>query len=266
MRRLCSRKLATGLAVAAVGTFGWATVASAHVEASPAEVPIGDPASVVLLVPNECEGATVGLSVQLPDGAADVAADEVPGWTSSVAVTTPTAIDWTGGSITGADSQQFSISLALTGEVGDVVHFPSVQTCDDGTRISWIEIPETPDASEPEFPAPSVKLVKGSGVLPSVTVPTEGPTTPSVPLVSTTVPAAVTTTTFPAVAPDLSQVDSGLSNGAILIIVTARAIAVAAALVVYARRARSTDGADSDGADPDGADPDERPAPWVDDV
>ena len=245
------RRVGAAASILTVGLLGWAGVASAHVEASPASVPIGDPSSVAFMVPNECAGSTTGVSVQLPDGAADVSPDEVPGWTSSVGAASPAVIEWSGGTISGTAKQQFSISLALTGEVDDIVYFPTVQNCDDGTVISWIEIPATPDASEPVHPAPSVRLAKGSGVLPSVTVPVTGPTVPPVPETSTTtVLATTTTTTLPASSGDLSQVDSGLSNGALLVIATVLAVLVAAGLVVMAKR-RQADAAAEAEADAD---------------
>lgn len=241
-------------------------------EASPASLPIGDPTSIALTVPNECAGSTTGLSVQLPDGAADVSPGEVPGWTSSVGAATPSTIEWTGGSISGEDKQQFSISLALTGEVDDIIYFPTVQTCDDGEVISWIDVPASPDAAEPEHPAPSVRLVAGSGVLPSVTVPESAPTVPSVPETSSTMPLVSTTTTLPPSPGDLSQVDSGLSNGVLLVIATALAAMVAGGLVVVAKRrqaeAADNEAADSEAADSeaaaneaDPADPAEKPGP-----
>lgn len=207
--------------------------ASAHVRTTPEQVPVGDLATVSFTVPNECAGSTSGFRVELPDGATEVTPASPTGWTGAIATSVPPSVAWSGGAVGGKDKVVFGLSLRLGGEVGDIVYFPSVQTCSDGEQIRWLDIPADPSAPEPKSPAPSVELIKGSGAPP----PEPTTTTTSTPATTSTVPAT-TTTVGPRGATAAATTDEDSSWG-IVIGVAAVLLAIAGVAVAISRRGRS---------------------------
>jgi uncharacterized protein len=156
-------KRAIGLAFALV--LLTATPALAHVAVSPSEVPAGEAAQLTFSVPNETSDAnTVKVEITLPADAGFEFVSVLPtsGWTHTEAKDgdAVTSITWEGGEIAPGEFQTFSISAGPI--AGDSLEFKAVQTYDNGDVVRWIDA--TPaSGDEPEHPAPTVTVTKGSG-------------------------------------------------------------------------------------------------------
>jgi periplasmic copper chaperone A len=169
----------SALIAAAVGvlTLALAAPASAHVTVNPGTATQGGYAKVTFRVPNETDAAdTTRLEVTLPAATpfASVSLKPVQGWTAvadKTKLATPvtvhgtelteavTKITWTaaaGAGVKPGQFQEFDVSFGPMPEVAQVV-FKALQTYSDGTIVRWIDEPST-DGSEPEHPAPTLKL------------------------------------------------------------------------------------------------------------
>ncbi|HEY8526559.1 MAG TPA: YcnI family protein [Acidimicrobiales bacterium] len=163
---------AAGLAAAVVA----ATPASAHVTPDPAEAPRGGYATVRFRVPNEESDAnTTEVEINFPTDTplASVAVEPVPGWeyrTETTQLDEPveteagqiseavTRVTFTGGQIRPGEFQEFAVQLGPLPTEADTIHFPTLQTYDNGDVVRWID-PPAEDGSEPESPAPALTLV-----------------------------------------------------------------------------------------------------------
>ncbi|MCW3838590.1 YcnI family protein [Micromonospora yasonensis] len=175
--RLAAATLAGTLAAVTIGV----GVSSAHVSVNPREATQGGYAKLAFRVPNERDNAgTTKVEVALPADAplASVSVRPMPGWTVQVEKTTlakpiemhgsqvteaPSKITWTaeGGNanmIKPGQFQEFEISAGPLPEV-DTMIFKALQTYSNGEVVRWIEEPSA-DGSEPEHPAPVLKLAK----------------------------------------------------------------------------------------------------------
>ena len=157
-----------------------ASPAWAHVTANPGEAPKGGFAKIDFRVPNESDtAATISLEITFPTDTPIPSARVQPkaGWTATVETVTldepidqgegepiteaVSKITWTGGRIEPGQFDEFAVSMGRLPEDADVLVFPTIQTYDDGEVARWIEAaPE--GGEEPEFPAPTVRLVAGS--------------------------------------------------------------------------------------------------------
>jgi uncharacterized protein YcnI len=179
------RKLSRTAAVLAAGTVAVLTLASpaaAHVTVNPNNATQGGYAKVAFRVPNEkATASTVKLEVALPADTPirSVSLRPLAGWTGSTETTTlPTPITTENGEITEAVTkitwtadagvaiqpgqfQEFEVSLGPLPEVDQIV-FKALQTYSDGDVVRWIDEP-TNDGSEPEHPAPVLRLAPGAG-------------------------------------------------------------------------------------------------------
>mgnify|MGYP001183194355 CR=1 FL=1 len=134
-----------------------AAAASAHVSASATSTAAGSSTVVTFSVPHGCDGSpTQVLTIELPESVPSVTPTVNPNWTvekvveqldepltdahgneitqrvASVVYTT------TGDGLPEGYRDTFELSLQLPeGEAGDVVEFPVVQTCADGTA-EWV--------------------------------------------------------------------------------------------------------------------------------
>ena len=180
-RSLLKRSAAVG-GVVAVLTLALAAPASAHVGVKADNVTQGGYATVTFKVPNESDDAsTTKLEVNLPADApvASVSLRPVAGWTG-VAVKTKLAtpieahgtqiteavskITWTASgdaAIKPGQFQTFDVSMGPLPKVNQMI-FKSLQTYSDGNVVRWIDEPST-DGTEPESPAPTLKLTAGGG-------------------------------------------------------------------------------------------------------
>ena len=180
MPRLLGRSAAV-LAAVTVVVLGLAQPASAHVTVSSAAAVQGGFAKLTFRVPNEKATAqTVQLEIFLPTDApvASVSLKPVPGWTAATERTTlatpitahgreisevVSKITWTAGdgaAIQAGQFQEFDVSMGPLPEVDQMI-FKALQTYSDGDIVRWIEEPA--GGSEPEHPAPVLKLAKAGG-------------------------------------------------------------------------------------------------------
>ncbi len=225
-----------------------ASPAAAHTESDVVAVPAGAEATVTLKPTHGCdESPTVEVAIRVP--VAGATAGEVDGWTATA---TPdgegnTVVEWTGGSLPADEHGAFPVSFDVAADlVGELLTFPSVQVCENGEELAWIdgdpngEYPAPrllilPAGSEPaasidEVPADApgrAQLAEVVEVEAEATTTTEGPTTTVAPSTTTSSSEEATTTTeatggtVPAGSSDDSGDDSddGLSavaTGAIL--------------------------------------------------
>ncbi|HKE77396.1 MAG TPA: YcnI family protein [Acidimicrobiales bacterium] len=174
------RVVTRALVVAAGAVLAVAPMASAHVTVNPGEAAQGGFAALSFRVPNEQQDAdTTSVEVNIPTDhpIASVSVKPLAGWTYKVETAkldTPIKTDdgdevseavskitWTGGTIKPGEFQEFEISAGPLPET-DQVSFPTIQTYSKGEPVRWID--KTVEGQpEPEHPAPTLKLVKGTG-------------------------------------------------------------------------------------------------------
>lgn len=177
-RRAASTAVALVLGATAVGVFGLAAPASAHVTVNPREATQGGYGRLAFRVPTESDTAsTVKLEVTMPDDApvASVSTMPVPGWTVAIerrTVNPPlevhgsqvtevvSKITWTASANAGikpGEFQEFPVSMGPLPEKDRMV-FRVLQHYSDGNVARWIE-PPAADGAEPENdPAPVLAL------------------------------------------------------------------------------------------------------------
>jgi uncharacterized protein YcnI len=194
MKQTALRRAATVSAVAAAFVLGLAGPAAAHVTVNPSTATQGGYTKVAFRVPNESDTAsTTKLEVNLPAESpiGSVSVKPVPGWTAVAEkskLATPvkvhdseiteavTKITWTaaaGSEIKPGTFQEFDVSLGPLPATDQIV-FKALQTYSDGAVVRWIDEPTT-DGTEPESPAPVLKLAAASAATPSAAAP--APTT-----------------------------------------------------------------------------------------
>ena len=198
MSRLVPRLVTVGgTAVLAVGLA--AAPALAHVSVDSPGATQGGFAVVTFRVPTESETAsTTGLKVQFPadQPLAFVSVKPRAGWSYTVRTSklaTPIAsddgevteavsvIDWkatAGGGIEPGQFDEFQVSAGPLPKVAAMT-FKVIQTYSDGKQVAWIE--ESAGGTEPQYPAPTLKLA----------APAAAPAATTAPSVSAT-PAATT--------------------------------------------------------------------------
>jgi uncharacterized protein YcnI len=158
--------LRVGLAVAAVAAAvvgAGAGRVSAHTESEYAAVPAGDEITVNFAPTHGCSGSpTTEVSVRVP--APGATAGEVDGFTASAeADGDRTILRWTGGSLPADEEGEFPITFTVPDTVGELLLFPTVQTCEVG-EIAWID-------GDPEGEYPAVRmLVLAAGSEPAHTI------------------------------------------------------------------------------------------------
>ena len=163
-KRLTAVIVGAGLAMLAVPA-----LAAGHVALDPQEAPEGGFVVENVRVPNEEDSAnTTKVSVQFPDGFAEVSFEPVPGWQVKVKktklaqpITTDegdklteqvSKVTWTGGKIAPGEFQDFPVSVQVPDKSGTTLTFKAIQTYDDGKVVRWIGAPDAED------PAPQVKV------------------------------------------------------------------------------------------------------------
>jgi len=174
-----SRLAGAGAAAAALVLAG-ALPAAAHVTVSSDDAAPGGFGLLVFQVPNESENAfTTKVEVQLPTDTplASVSTTPIPGWTvdartsklpkpveveGATVTEAVTSVTWTadGGGIGPDQFEQFELSAGPFPEGVDSMLFPTTQTYSDGEVVRWNQPvePGTPEAQEPESPAPLLVL------------------------------------------------------------------------------------------------------------
>ncbi|MFC5817811.1 YcnI family copper-binding membrane protein [Nonomuraea harbinensis] len=188
------RRAATVLAATTALTAALALPALAHVTINPGTAVAGGFTKVAFRVPNERDDArTTKIEVTFPTDhpLAFVSVRPVPGWTVKVTegklpkpVTTEhgelteavTTIAWSGGEIGQGEFQEFEVSMGRLPTGVDQLVFPTKQTYSSGEVVSWADAPAA-DGSEPEHPAPVLKLTPPAEASPTAYAsPAAGPT------------------------------------------------------------------------------------------
>jgi periplasmic copper chaperone A len=182
MRTHLSFRRAAGAAAGAVAlVLLGALPAAAHIEVSSEDAAPGGFGLLVFQVPNESDTAsTTKVEVQLPTDTplASVSTTPMPGWTvdaqtsklpepvdveGATVTQAVTKVTWTaekGGGIGPDQFEQFELSVGPFPEGVDALSFPTTQTYSDGEVVQWNQPvePGTPEAQEPENPAPLLVL------------------------------------------------------------------------------------------------------------
>ena len=179
-------RLAVVAGIAALGVAAVAGPAAAHVTINPGEAEAGSYARLDLRIPNESDTAsTVKVELTLPADHpfASVRTNAVDGWkveTKTAPISPPldvhgrqiteavSTVTWTADSaksgVQPGQFVEFGLSLGpVPHEVGTVLVFKAIQTYSDDTEAAWIEDPPAEGAAEPEKPAPTLKIVAGTG-------------------------------------------------------------------------------------------------------
>ncbi len=153
------------LGVAALMSFAVGDPASAHTATDVVAVPAGSTATVTLRPTHGCAGSpTITVAVRAP--VAGAVAEAVEGWSES---STPegenfTVLEWVGGVLPAEEPGAFPVEFVVPDSVGELLLFPSVQGCEDGSELAWIS--GDPAA---EYPAPRL-LVLPTGSEPAATI------------------------------------------------------------------------------------------------
>ncbi len=191
------RRLPSLIAVAGAAVLAFIpTAAEAHTETDVVAVPADSTATVTLRPQHGCGGSpTINVAVRAP--VAGSIAEDVEGWTAS---STPdadgfTVLEWVGGVLPADEPGAFPVEFTVPDAVGELLVFPAVQGCEDGSELAWI-------SGDPgtEFPAPRV-LILAAGSEPAATiddVPLDAPGRDQLTAVIDIDNPAATTTTAPA--------------------------------------------------------------------
>ncbi|MEV4102825.1 YcnI family protein [Nonomuraea sp. NPDC049649] len=178
------RRAAAVLAAATALIVALAMPALAHVTINPGTAVAGGFTKVAFRVPNERDDAkTTRVEVTFPTDhpLAFVSVKPVPGWTVKVnegklpePVTTEhgelteavTSVVWSGGEIGQGEFQEFEVSMGRLPTGVDQLVFPAKQTYSSGEVVDWADAPAA-DGSEPERPAPVLKLTPAADASPA---------------------------------------------------------------------------------------------------
>jgi uncharacterized protein YcnI len=180
---ILARRVVVSGVVLAFAMLWVASSAGAHITVNPKEATQGSFAKLTFRVPNERDNSsTVKVEVEFPEShpLPLVSIKPTPGWQFEVekrALSSPvkshgrdikeavSKITWSGGAINPGEFQEFEVSAGPMPKDTDQLVFKALQTYSSGEVVRWIEV-ATPGGSEPEHPAPILKLLpvsKGSG-------------------------------------------------------------------------------------------------------
>jgi uncharacterized protein YcnI len=199
-------------AVALVGALPVGT-ALAHTETDVVAVPAGETAEVTLRPTHGCgDSPTVEVAARAPVAGAQ--AGGVEGWSVTVedeGEGDATVLEWTGGILPADQAGAFPIRFTAPDAEGELLTFPFVQVCQDGTELAWID--GDPSAA---YPAPRL-LVLAPGSTPAATIDDVPPDAPGrgqlAQIVDVDNPAEpATTSTSPTSEPDTEVTTSTTST------------------------------------------------------
>jgi uncharacterized protein YcnI len=162
--------------VAAAGLLALPAMAAAHVTYEPATGPsdgfvLGD-----FIVPHGCDGSpTTKVQVKVPDTVPLATPGRNPFYDLSVKEGPKQKVELFGETVTEGVSEvtwtanqplpegqidKLGLEVKLpAGEPGEVLYFPTLQTCANGEVLRWVQIPaEGQDPEELEEPAPAIEL------------------------------------------------------------------------------------------------------------
>jgi periplasmic copper chaperone A len=176
MSRTTARLFAVPVTAAAV-TLLAAAPAGAHVTGSPSDATAGAFTVLTMSVPHGCDGSpTTRIEIQIPESVLSVTPTRNPLYdveTTTEQLDEPIT-DEDGNEITERtgtvvytaktplpDGQRdtFELSFQVPDAAGEMLAFPTVQTCEQG-QTGWVEVPEEgQDAEELEHPAPAFEIL-----------------------------------------------------------------------------------------------------------
>lgn len=159
MKKTSTKSIAAAALALGAGTvlaLAPATAASAHVSASATSTVAGSSTVVTLSVPHGCEGSpTQVVAIELPESVPAVTPTVNPNWTVEKVVeqlaapvtdahgnelterVTSVVYTTTGSGLADGFRDTFDLALTLPeGAAGDVIAFPTVQTCGEGA-VEW---------------------------------------------------------------------------------------------------------------------------------
>lgn len=226
MRRIITRVLIATVAFLGV-PMAMAGVAGAHTDTEAAPADAGR-TRVSLTPEQECnDGAepTSGLRVQLPVGTSDVQPESSAGWTAEV---TASEVRWSS-SDPGPGLTTFVVEMVLPQPPGSTVYLPTIQLCPGGEEIPWLQIPTVPGE-------------RLSSPAPSITVPDNATTPPTVSTTTTFPAASASEADTPVTSPPIGEEASAEESGPILwlALLAAAAVMLVSSVVFYVRRKRRT--------------------------
>ena len=146
MKRLCFFALLALVVVPA---------ASAHVEASPEQVPANARVKITLSAEGEMSAPAVKLTVQVPAGVTGVVLQRQRGWRESIRGRVMT---WSGGRIPEGEDGKFTFTAHTPATPGRDLVFPALVTYQNGEVVHWI------GAESSDTPAPRVELIGTPGL------------------------------------------------------------------------------------------------------
>lgn len=162
--RPSARVLAVGGVAGLALVFAAPLAASAHVGVTPDTTAAGSYANLTFAVPHGCDGSpTTEIRITIPESVITVTPTVNPNW-DVTEVPSETDPDYTAAVVYTAKTpladglrDTFTLSVPLpSGEAGDVLEFPVLQTCEVGSTEWDQETVEGED--EPEHPAPAIVL------------------------------------------------------------------------------------------------------------
>ncbi|KMW58519.1 Conserved membrane protein in copper uptake, YcnI [Candidatus Rhodobacter oscarellae] len=152
-----------------------ASQAAAHASLEVKEAALNANYKAVMRVSHGCAGqATESVTITIPEGVINAKPKPKPGWELTTVVEPyartyeyhgqrsegVTSITWTG-RLEDAHYDEFIFRARITDafEPGQMLYFPTVQTCADGS-LEWVVIPVAGE-ERPRRPAPGLKLLEG---------------------------------------------------------------------------------------------------------
>jgi uncharacterized protein YcnI len=188
------RRLFTIAGAAAVAVGLTALPALAHVTVSSPDATQGGFGVLTFRVPTESDSAsTTGITVQFPAEQPLAFASVKPKarWTYTVTkakLATPvktddgevteytSVIDWKaapGGGIKPGEFDEFQVSAGPLPKAASMT-FKAIQTYSNGKVVSWVEVPPAGSTTEPDLPAPTLKLTAAPAVSGATTATAAG--------------------------------------------------------------------------------------------
>lgn len=149
------RRLLLGAGLTFVLLLAGGADVSAHTETDFVAVPAGSDVTVTLKPTHGC-GLSPTVEVRIRADAPGAVAVAVPGWTSSQEPdgSGRTIASWRDGLLPADEPGAFPIEFLVPDRPGELLLFPSVQRCEDGSELAWIS--GDPTSS---YPAPRLLVL-----------------------------------------------------------------------------------------------------------
>lgn len=184
------RSIAQTIILTAIMIAATTATAAAHVEFVPSTVSGEEAALVTLTVPHDCNGkGTTSIETQVPKDVTVFTPVEAPGWTivtkeSGAEHEMPMgdeaasdehmkemhaggtgghvdSVTWThtGGALAHGTAIAFHALVAVNSKATDMIHLPTIQSCPEGQKISWIDTPAKGETMDDlESPSPMLEV------------------------------------------------------------------------------------------------------------